>query len=498
MMSGESLVALRLGRLDYGSAWRLQRQLAGARLRDEIPDIILVTEHPPVITFGQGGGRETLVLSPEELAGRGVGIYHVERGGQGTFHGPGQAVLYPIFKLPASEIHDLVGALEQAAINTLGRFNIGGGRDPKNPGVWYGRDKIAALGLACHDGVTTHGLALNVATDLSYFNLFTPCGLSDRGVTSMERVLGGRLNPEKVAVTLAQEMAAVLGRRLRWGFSEAPWLSVKVPPFQEFNGVWDILNEDRVHTVCDSARCPNLGECFAAGTATFMILGDRCTRHCTYCAVSGGRPRPPDPDEPDRLARTAARLHLSYVVITSVCRDDLPDGGASHFASCIAAVRRRLPEARVEVLVPDFGGSPGALEKVIGASPDVFNHNVETVPRLFRAVRAGAGYARSLEVLRRAAGRGLNTKSGLMLGLGETRGEVLGVLEDLRRAGCRMVTLGQYLAPSEKNTPVKEYIHPGEFQWYHDEGLRLGFRVVESGPLVRSSYRAGKVFNSAG
>lgn len=489
-MPENRVIALWLGRLDYGSALRLQQHLAGARRRDEVQDLLLVTEHPPTITFGRGGGQETLLPAPGALAGKGVAVYHVDRGGQGTFHGPGQVVMYPIFKLPPPEVLDLVSSLEQAVINTLGRYNIGGGRDPQNPGVWYGLDKIAALGLAYRNGVTSHGVALNVSTDLSFFSLFTPCGITGRGVTSMERVLGGRLNPDKVAATLAWETAAVLGRDLRWGFGEAPWLSVKVPPFQEFTWVWDILEKEGLQTVCNSAQCPNLGECFAAGTATFMILGDRCTRRCAYCAVSGGRPLQPDPEEPERLARAVERLHLDYVVITSVCRDDLPDGGAAHFASCITALRRRLPGARVEVLVPDFNGKPEALEKVIDAGPDVFNHNIETVPRLFRGVRAGADYNRSLEVLRHAAQEGLKTKSGLMLGLGETRGEVLSTLEDLHRAGCGIVTLGQYLAPSEKNVPVSEYIHPREFEWYRDEGLRMGFCVVESGPLVRSSYRA--------
>ncbi|MFZ5649922.1 MAG: lipoyl synthase [Bacillota bacterium] len=497
-MSANRIIALRLGRLDYGSAWRLQQKLAGARRRDEVPDLILVTEHPPTITFGRGGGQETLLLTPGALARKGVAVHHVDRGGQGTFHGPGQVVMYPIFKLPRSEIFGLVSVLEQAVINALGRYNIGGGRDPQNPGVWYRGDKIAALGLAYRDGVTSHGVALNVSTDLSFFSLFTPCGITDRGVTSMERVLGGRLNPEKVLATLVLETAAALGRDLRWGFGEAPWISAEAPPFQEFFWVWDIVEKEGLQTVCNSAQCPNLGECFSSGTATFMILGDYCTRRCAYCSVPGGRPLQPDPGEPERLARAAERLKLDYIVVTSVCRDDLPDGGAAHFASCIAAVRRRLPGARVEVLVPDFNGKPEALAKVIDAGPDVFNHNIETVPRLFRGVRAGADYKRSLEVLRHAAREGLKTKSGLMLGLGETRGEVLGVLEDLHLAGCEMVTLGQYMAPSENNIPVSEYVHPREFEWYREEGLRIGFRVVESGPLVRSSYRAEKSYGQAG
>ncbi len=250
-----------------------------------------------------------------------------------------------------------------------------------------------------------------------------------------------------------------------------------------------------VHTVCQSARCPNVGECFGRGTATFMILGDICTRDCRFCAVEHGVPGPPDSDEPRRVAEAAKMLLLSHVVVTSVTRDDLPDGGASQFAATIGAVRELLPEGRVEVLVPDFEGDWRALQIVLSEAPDVLNHNVETVPRLYAEVRPQAHYERSLELLRRAAESrcGAVTKSGFMVGLGETEAEVNALLNDLRRAGVDSVTVGQYLQPTREHLPVAEYVTPGRFEAYAEAGRKLGFRSVMSGPLVRSSYRAGEL-----
>ena len=256
------------------------------------------------------------------------------------------------------------------------------------------------------------------------------------------------------------------------------------------------LRRYRLHTVCESARCPNIHECFSRGAATFMILGDRCTRACGFCAVPKGRP-PLDPNEPENVGRMAADLKLRYVVITSVNRDDLPDGGSRHFADTIRAVRRALPEARVEVLTPDFRGDLAAVERVLDAGPDVFNHNAETVPRLYRRVRPQADYRQSLRVLEFARERGALTKSGFMVGLGETRDEVQALLDDLHRAGTRIVTIGQYLQPTRRNLPVAAYIEPREFEAYREYGLSLGFDMVFSGPLVRSSYMADLVHEEA-
>jgi len=260
-----------------------------------------------------------------------------------------------------------------------------------------------------------------------------------------------------------------------------------------------LMRDLKLHTVCESARCPNRAECFARGTATFMILGDICTRNCTFCAVKHGMPQPADPEEPQHIVAAVNKLGLRYAVITSVTRDDLPDGGASQFAQTINAIHEYDSNIPVEVLIPDFKGSTSALQTVMNASPAVLNHNVETMPRLYPEVRPEANYQRSLELLEKA--RLLNgnfiTKSGLMLGLGETRGEVIEVMTDLREAGCALLTIGQYLQPSLSHHKVVKYIPPEEFQEYQNIGEKIGFTAVISGPLVRSSFHAAETYLSA-
>jgi lipoic acid synthetase len=272
------------------------------------------------------------------------------------------------------------------------------------------------------------------------------------------------------------------------------WLKVRAPGGPGFVETRDTVKRLGLHTVCEEARCPNIGECWAHKTATFMLLGDTCTRSCHFCAVTHGRPAEVDPGEPFRVAGAVARLGLRHVVITSVNRDDLPDGGAGHFAATARALKALLPECRVEVLVPDFQGDLGAVAAVVDSPIDVLNHNVETVPRLYRRVRPGAKYERSLAVLAAAAGRrsGLALKAGLMLGLGETRDELLCVFGDLRAVGCEILTLGQYLRPSAdpRHLPVERYVPPEEFAALGADARALGFAHVESGPLVRSSYHA--------
>ncbi len=270
------------------------------------------------------------------------------------------------------------------------------------------------------------------------------------------------------------------------------WLKVKLPGGSSFVRLRAFLNEGGLHTVCEEAHCPNLGECWNSGIATFMILGDICTRSCGFCAVTTGRPNGLDFLEPQRLADTVKTMGLKHAVITSVNRDDLPDGGAFIFAQCIRKIRQQVPECRVEVLIPDFQGVWSALETVMKASPDILNHNVETVPRLYSRVRPKAIYTRSLELLRRAKEmkpEGL-TKSGIMVGLGESKEEILQVMEDLRGVKCDILTIGQYLRPTPQHLPVVRFYHPDEFAELKRLGLELGFRHVESGPLVRSSYHA--------
>ncbi|MFO8007806.1 MAG: lipoyl synthase [Candidatus Brocadiia bacterium] len=273
-----------------------------------------------------------------------------------------------------------------------------------------------------------------------------------------------------------------------------PWLKKRLPPAQQTRPVRAMLAELGLNTVCREAHCPNRGECYASGTATFMILGAVCTRNCRFCAVAGGKPEPPDADEPQRVAEAARRLGLRHVVVTSVTRDDLPDGGSDQFAATIRALHRRTG-ATVEVLTPDFGGEVAALERVLDAEPEVFNHNVETVPRLYPGVRPEADYRRSLAVLNRAAGHKSvpAVKSGMMLGLGETGAEVRAVLDDLLSAGCRAVTVGQYLAPSSEHHPVVEFIPPAQFDALRREALEMGFDAAVSGPFVRSSYKAAEM-----
>ncbi len=272
------------------------------------------------------------------------------------------------------------------------------------------------------------------------------------------------------------------------------WLRVRLPHGEEYFRLKSLVHEQRLNTVCEDARCPNIGECWSAGTATFMILGDVCTRACKFCAVKTGRPPEYDLDEPRRVGEAIASLKLRYAVITSVDRDDLQDGGAYVFAETIRLTRVASPAIRVEVLIPDFRGDREALATVVRARPDVLAHNVETVPRLYPVARAGSRYQRSLELLRRAKGMGgdVTTKSSIMLGLGERRDELLESLNDLRDAQVDIVTLGQYLQPTRAHLTVERYYTPEEFEQLRDYGLSLGFRHFESGPLVRSSYHAEK------
>jgi len=276
------------------------------------------------------------------------------------------------------------------------------------------------------------------------------------------------------------------------------WLKVRLPSHGEFFRVAEILKAGRLHTICQSARCPNIGECWARRTATFLVLGDTCTRHCGFCAVTQGTPLAPDPEEPLRVAGAVASLGLAHAVITSVTRDDLPDGGAAHFAAVIRAIRAESPSTRIEALIPDFGGDAAALGTVLDAGPDVLNHNLETTESLYPAIRRPReNYRRSLGVLAAAKARGALTKSGLMIGLGESDADILGALGDLRGAGCDLLTVGQYLQPTTGHRPVTKYYTPEEFEAFAAAARKMGFLEAVSGPLVRSSYQAGSLYESA-
>jgi len=276
-----------------------------------------------------------------------------------------------------------------------------------------------------------------------------------------------------------------------------PWLKVRLPTHGNFFHVADLLKKNSLHTICQSAKCPNISECWSAKTATFLILGDTCTRNCAFCAVKKGLPLPPLAEEPGLVAEAVASLGLDYAVITSVTRDDLPDGGASFFAATIKAIKKKNPEAKVEVLIPDFKGDERALAMVIEAGPDILNHNLETTESRYPLIhRPPENYERSLNVLKRAKEMAALTKSGLMVGLGENKPEINQTLSDLRSVKCDLLTIGQYLQPATSNVPVRKYYRPQEFEEFKIKALDLGFKDVEAGPLVRSSYQAHRMFHS--
>ncbi|MDY7080356.1 MAG: lipoyl synthase, partial [Chloroflexota bacterium] len=500
----------RLGIVEYEESCHLQEEVAKAQAAGDIGEVLLLTQHPPVITVGRGGGEEDILAPAPLLRQESIRVLPTDRGGRATYHGPGQLVAYPILDLKSfdGDLYGYVRSLEEVAIRVLGAYGLAAGRLDEYPGVWVGGNKIAAVGIGVRDGITRHGLALNVAPKMAHFDLLIPCGIAGHGVTSMEQELGWSPALAEVTSSFVRSFAEVFGRqvverepaaleRLSDDLTEQPswlWRRISAEGEAAVNRMEHLLANLSLHTVCQEARCPNVAECFGRGTATFLILGDTCTRGCRFCAVGHGLPAQIEPDEPERVAEGAARLGLHHVVVTSVTRDDLLDGGAGQFAATVQAIHRRLPRAIIEVLIPDLDGSCTALETVLNARPDVLNHNLETVPRLYPQVRHRANYRRSLGVLAYAKAHAPHvvTKSGLMLGLGERTAEVLQALCDLRQAQCDLLTLGQYLQPTEHQLPVARYIPPDEFTWYKEKAEELGFRGVAAGPLVRSSHRAAK------
>lgn len=538
-----------LGRVRYAEADDLQRALHG-RADD---DYLLLLEHPPVYTMGSKADARN-VLVP--LASLGADLVQTDRGGDVTYHGPGQLVGYPIVSLPEwrNGVRDVVGyvrSLEAVLIEALAELGIEAHREQRYPGVWVGEEKVAAIGVRVASGRTRHGFALNVNPDLTMFDHIVPCGIADRRVTSLARLLGPapdmRTVVDVVAARFASRFAAVeverqdvvwretpsdlsaftlaagsdtitpgpgprdsrplrlLGRLAEAGvytkpaptFERPSWMRVRAHRGPRYRETENVMRTLSLHTVCEEAACPNIFECWAERTATFMILGDRCTRACGFCLVDTRRPLPLDTDEPERVADAVAHLGLVHAVVTSVARDDLPDGGAEGFAATIRAIRARTPATRVEVLVPDCIGQIAAQQVIFDARPDVFNHNLETVARLQRAARPSAAYARSLTLLGRAKDACLLVKSGLIVGLGETVPEVRGAMADLRAVGVDVLTVGQYLRPSRRHMPVARWWHPDEFAELVEYGQGLGFAHVEAGPLVRSSYHARRSAEAA-
>ncbi|MGA2123090.1 MAG: lipoyl synthase [Acidimicrobiales bacterium] len=526
-----------LGRVSFAEANDLQRALLQAG-----DDYVLLFEHPPTYTRGVRTHEENFLIPPSQLN---AVVIDADRGGDVTYHAPGQVVAWAIVTVAddpaAGKTH--VRHLEDAVIATVRSFDPEGllgqiGRLEGYPGVWARLDthpaKIAAVGVRTErndSGVrrTLHGVALNVDIDLSGFAAIVPCGIPDKPVASMtslglsassldvEIALGEALDRElasvahvaavdRSAATMSDERPLI--RRLRKAgvdpdaglaisTRKPEWLRIEAHMGAEYQSLKKLTEDLRLVTVCEEAGCPNIFECWASGTATFMVNGERCTRACGFCLVDTRKPLALDPTEPDRVAEAVVRLKLAHAVITCVARDDLADGGAGAIAASVRAIRERSPGTDVEVLISDLRGDPGSVQIIIDERPDVLNHNVETVARLQRAVRPSAGYLRSLTVLARGAEAGLVTKSGLMVGLGESADEVEEALADLAAVGVQIVTIGQYLRPTERHLPVARYWEPWEFDDLAERGRRLGLRHVQSSPLTRSSYHAREALSGA-
>lgn len=531
-----------IGRVAYREVLALQTALFEHGREQHL----LLLEHPHVFTYGPRAELEkNLKCDPAEV---GADFVAVKRGGDITYHGPGQLVGYPILNLEnaiGATAH--VCSVEQLVIDALTELGVkNAGRLSGFAGVWLDADndrrrKISAIGVRLAHGRTMHGFALNVDPDMTYMRQhIVPCGVAEYPVTSLkeegidvsmqdvvkivsrlaiERWGGGEAEQQEVAwVHRPEDLSRfsrgegpgepvrMLGRLADAGVDggvdlserKPEWLRPKVQIGTEVLKIKRTLSELKLVTVCEEAGCPNLSECWKDGTATFMVLGERCTRACGFCLVDTRKPELPEADEPQRVAEAVASMGLTHAVLTMVARDDLTDGGFDHVAECVRAIRERNPLTRIETLVSDAKGDVASLQLLFDARPDVFNHNIETVARLQRAVRPSAGYARSLGVLSAAKAAGLVVKSGLVLGMGETSEEVDGCLADLAGIGVNIVTIGQYLRPTTHHTPVARWIHPDEFTRWKQVGESLGIGHVESSPLTRSSYHAKQSADAAG
>jgi lipoic acid synthetase len=491
--------------LDYGRYLRLAETWAAWREAGRLPDLVVTTTHLPVVTVGRDSPdpeAELRVSAWRGQAGPGsgtVGVHLVGRGGRATYHGPGQLMVYPVVDLAETGLGpvDFADRLLEAARLALGEWGLGEVR--ANQGLWAGGAKLAAVGLEVRRGITRHGLAVCLGPEPGPgFALVHPCGTPGLRLTNLADLTGARPNRRGLGRSIATHFARLLGRR------PAPLASEELleakPPWLVTRQSGD-LRPSGLPTVCAAADCPNQARCALEGRVTYLVLGPGCTRACAFCRVpaEGERPASADPSEPERIARAVADLATQgvaapgrgrKVVVTSVTRDDLPDGGAGQFAAIVRAIRRQAPGSEVEVLVPDFRGDPEALRQVIEARPDVIGHNLETVPRLYPAIRPGAGYARSLALVAGASASPVPVRSGLLLGMGEETGEVIDVIRDLAQAGCRRLWLGQYLRPSPRHHPVARYASPAEFDRLAVFARSLGFTEVSAGPLVRSSCSA--------
>ncbi len=526
-----------LGRVGFVEANDFQHALL-----DAADDYLLVLEHPPTYTRGVRARDEHILVPLSELD---ADVVEADRGGDITYHGPGQVVAWVVATVaddPAAG-REHVGRLEEAVIATLEAVDTAGrlgrvGRLEGYPGVWAHLEdrpvKVCAVGVRTERDRsgrrrTLHGVALNVTVDLGRFAAIVPCGIPDKPVGSLaslglevgfleveerlgdelERRFGGPGHDARVdrAPSQTGEERPLIRRLRRAGVDpdaavslrarKPEWLRVEAHMGPEYESLRRLTEDLRLVTVCEEAGCPNIFECWEGGTATFMVNGERCTRACGFCLVDTRKPLPLDPTEPERVAEAVVRLGLRHAVVTCVARDDLDDGGAGAIAQTVRAIRAASPETAVEVLISDLKGDPRSLELIIESAPDVVNHNLETVARLQRAVRPSAGYLRSLTVLARVAARGLTTKSGLMVGLGETADEVDEALADLASVGVSIATIGQYLRPTESHLPVARWWRPEEFEDLARRGRERGLAHVQSSPLTRSSYHAREALADA-
>ena len=539
MPAGTPLRVRWLGRVPYREALAVQQALFDHGDQQHL----LLLEHDHVFTYGPHADLDTnLLCDPGDV---GADFVAVKRGGDITYHGPGQLVGYPIVSLPnAKGSLEHVRAVEDLLIDALAELGLSGaGRLREYPGVWVeaagpNPRKIAAIGVRLARGRTMHGFALNITTDMAYMREhIVACGIAGRPVTSLaeegidasmqqvvdivarlagERWGGGAIERQDIAWQQRRDDLSPFSRgegpgeavglrpprshaRLEQaGVSDGlsiesrkpDWLRPKVQLGPDVMRLKKTMRDLELVTVCEDAGCPNLSECWSDGTATFMVLGERCTRACGFCLVDTRKPLDPATDEPRRVAEAIERLGLDHAVLTMVARDDLDDGGMAHVAACVLAIRERCPDTRVETLVSDARGSLASLQHLFEVRPDVLNHNLETVARLQRAVRPSAGYARSLSVLAHAKAAGLVTKSSVMVGVGETDDEMIGALADLAGIGCDIVTIGQYLRPTSHHVPVERWVEPAEFERWKQIGEGFGISHVEAGPLTRSSYHA--------
>ena len=541
-MTADGMPLLRtrwLGRLAYAEAWDLQRAFHEGKVEARTSDdYLILLEHPPVFTIGRNGDANNLLASQQVVAQRGAEVFHVDRGGDITFHGPGQLVGYPIIGLDdPKQIVPFVRKLEEVLIRSIAEFGVEAWREDGYTGVWTARGKVAAIGVRVSRRVSMHGFALNLDPDMGFFTMMNPCGIEDRPVTSLSELTGRKVSLEEAVEVVERHFADVFGYtetetqhavfvrgqgkpkefevdrllangtfsperrslepvllngRLPGEPERPPWMRVTAKLDGDYLELKKMMRGLELNTVCEEANCPNIYECWGMGTATLMILGDKCTRACSFCNVDTGKPTEFDIFEPFRAAEAIKKMGLKHAVITSVNRDDLDDGGSGIFAHTITETRRQSPGTEIEVLIPDFKGDREALQTVMDARPEVLNHNTETVIRLQRDIRTSASYGRSLALLWRAKQMNPDglTKSGLIVGMGETREEVLGILADMRTVGIDIITIGQYLRPTARHRPIHRYVHPDEFAEYKAFGEGMGIPHVESGPLVRSSYHA--------